>query len=68
MLAGVHRAPALRDAGALSSPRGGDFLWLVGGDLAVGYREHDARGVHLACLGTVTGQAATPEAVCVLRG
>jgi uncharacterized linocin/CFP29 family protein len=68
VLAGVHRSAVVRDAGALFSTRGGDFLLTVGGDLSVGYRAHDGEAVHLFCVETVAAQVLGPEAVCVLGG
>ncbi|HXG15224.1 MAG TPA: family 1 encapsulin nanocompartment shell protein [Calidithermus sp.] len=67
VVAAVHRGTVLRGAGALFSTRGGDFVITVGGDLSVGYRGHDAGGVHLFCVETVAAQVVTPEAVCLLR-
>ncbi len=67
VIKGVHRSPVIRDAGALFSTRGGDFVITVGGDLAVGYRDHDTSGVHLFCIETVAAQVLTPQAVCLLR-
>lgn len=67
VLAAVHRGAVVRDAGALFSTRGGDFVITVGGDLSVGYRGHDAHGVHLFCVESVAPQVATPEAVCLLK-
>jgi uncharacterized linocin/CFP29 family protein len=67
VLAGVHRSPVIRDAGAVFSTRGGDFVITVGGDLAAGYRLHDRDAVHLFCVETVAPQAVTPDAVCVLE-
>ncbi len=46
---GVNRSNVIRDAGAVFSRRGDDFLITVGGDLSVGYRGHDTPGVHLFC-------------------
>jgi hypothetical protein len=66
-VAAVHRGAVGRDAGAVFSTRGGDFVITVGGDLSVGYRGHDAGGVHLFCVESVAPQVATPEAVCVLK-
>jgi uncharacterized linocin/CFP29 family protein len=68
VLAAVHRASVIREAGAVFSTRGGDFVITVGGDLATGYRLHDRDAVHLYCLETVAPQAVAPEAVCVLEG
>jgi uncharacterized linocin/CFP29 family protein len=62
----VHRAPVLREAGAVFSTRGDDFVLTVGGDLSVGYRQHDGDAVHLMCVETIAAQAVTPDAVCVL--
>lgn len=67
VVAAVHRGMVVRDAGALFSTRGGDFVITVGGDLSVGYRGHDTNGVHLFCVESVAAQVATPEAVCLLR-
>lgn len=66
VLGGVHRATAMREAGALFSTRGGDFVVTVGGDLSVGYRAHDQDAVHLFCIETVVGQVVTSKAVCIL--
>lgn len=66
VLGGVHRAMVMQEAGAVFSMRGGDFVVTVGGDLSVGYRAHDETSIHLFCIETVTGQAVTPKAVCIL--
>jgi uncharacterized linocin/CFP29 family protein len=66
VLAAVHRSPVIREAGAVFSTRGGDFIISVGGDLATGYRLHDRDAVHLFCVETLAPQTVTPEAVCVL--
>jgi uncharacterized linocin/CFP29 family protein len=66
VLVGVHRSAVIKDAGALFSTRGGDFVLTVGGDLSVGYRAHDQAGVHLFCVETVAAQTVGPDAVCVL--
>ncbi len=66
VLAGVHRASVLREAGAVFSTRGGDFVLSVGGDLATGYRWHDRENIHLFCAETVAAQVLTPAAVCRL--
>jgi uncharacterized linocin/CFP29 family protein len=66
VLAAVHRSPVMREAGAVFSTRGGDFVISVGGDLATGYRLHDRDAVHLYCVETVAPQTVTPEAVCLL--
>jgi uncharacterized linocin/CFP29 family protein len=63
----VHRSLVMREAGALFSGRGGDFVLTVGGDLTVGYHSHDREAVHLFCMETLAAQAVTPEAVCLLR-
>ena len=68
VLAAVHRSPVMREAGAVFSTRGGDFVLSVGGDLATGYRLHDREAVHLFCVETVAPQTVTPEAVCLLEG
>jgi len=65
-VAAVHRASTLREAGALFSTRGDDFVVTVGGDLSVGYRAHDREGVHLFCVESVAAQTLTPQAVCLL--
>jgi uncharacterized linocin/CFP29 family protein len=67
VLAAVHRSAVVRDAGAVFSTRGGDFIVSVGGDLATGYRLHDRDAVHLFCVETLAPQTVTPEAVCVLE-
>jgi uncharacterized linocin/CFP29 family protein len=66
-VAAVHRSLVVREAGAIFSVRGGDFMLSVGGDLSVGYRVHDREAVHLFCVETLGAQVATPEAVCVLE-
>lgn len=66
VLAGVHRSPVMREAGAVFSTRGGDFVITIGGDLATGYRWHDRESVHLFCAETIAAQTLTPEAVCLL--
>jgi uncharacterized linocin/CFP29 family protein len=66
LLAGVHRSPVLREAGAVFSTRGGDFILTVGGDFAVGYRQHDRDAVHLMCVETIAAQTQSPEALCLL--
>jgi uncharacterized linocin/CFP29 family protein len=43
---GIHWSPALQ-GGAVFSRRGGDFELTVGQDLAIGYKQHDARKVDL---------------------
>ena len=68
VLSAVHRSQVIREAGALFSTRGGDFVITVGGDLATGYRLHDRDAVHLFCVETVAPQTVAPEAVCVLEG
>jgi len=65
-ISGVHRSVVVRDAGALVSTRGHDFVLTVGGDLAAGYREHDRDAVRLFCTETVAPQVVAPEAVCLL--
>jgi uncharacterized linocin/CFP29 family protein len=67
VIEGVHRSAVLKQAGALFSTRGDDFVITVGGDLSVGYRGHDTAGVHLFCIETVASQVVTPEAVCLLK-
>jgi uncharacterized linocin/CFP29 family protein len=67
-ISAVHRSVVIKDAGALFSTRGGDFVLTVGGDLAAGYRQHDRDAVHLFCTETIAPQAVTPEAVCVMEG
>jgi len=68
VLGAVHRSPVMREAGAVFSTRGDDFVITVGGDLATGYRLHDRDAVHLFCVETVAPQTVTPEAVCRLDG
>jgi len=67
VLAAVHRSPVIREAGAVFSTRGGDFVISVGGDLATGYRMHDRDAIHLFCVETLAPQTVTPDAVCVLE-
>jgi uncharacterized linocin/CFP29 family protein len=66
VLGGVHRSMVLREAGVVYSARGGDFIITAGGDLTVGYRQHDRDAVHLSCVETVAGQSLTPQALCLL--
>jgi uncharacterized linocin/CFP29 family protein len=66
ILAGVHRSSMLREAGAVFSTRGSDFVITVGGDISVGYREHARSAIHLMCVETIGAQTLTPEAVCML--
>lgn len=66
VLHAVYRSPVARDAGAVFSTRGGDFVITVGGDLATGYRWHDRESIHLFCVETIAAQTMTPEAVCLL--
>lgn len=68
VVAHVHRGAALREAGAVFSTRGDDFVLTVGGDLAAGYRQHDRDAIHLFCAETIAPQMTTPEAVCLLEG
>lgn len=68
VLAAVHRSPVIREAGAVFSTRGGDFILSVGGDLATGYRLQDRDAVHLFGVETIAPQTVTPEAVCLLEG
>ena len=67
VVANVYRSTIIRDAGAVFSTRGDDFVITVGGDLSVGYRGHDTAGVHLFCTETIAPQLVTPQAVCLLR-
>ena len=67
VLGAVHRSPVVREAGAVFSTRGGDFVITVGGDLATGYRLHDRDAIHLFCVETLAPQTVTPEAVCILE-
>jgi uncharacterized linocin/CFP29 family protein len=67
VLAAVHRSSIVREAGAVFSARGDDFVITVGGDLATGYRLHDRDAVHLFCVETLAPQTVTPEAVCILE-
>jgi uncharacterized linocin/CFP29 family protein len=67
VVANVYRSTVIRDAGAVFSTRGDDFVITVGGDLSVGYRGHDTGGVHLFCTETIAPQLVTPQAVCLLR-
>ena len=65
LFTGIHRSAVIR-GGAVFSLRGGDFLLVVGGDLTVGYRNHDERAVHLFCVETVGAHLLNPAAVCTL--
>jgi len=62
---GIFRSSVIRGGGVFSL-RGGDFLLVVGGDLSIGYRYHDAAVVHLFCVETVGAHLLTPQAVCAL--
>ncbi len=64
---GIYRSSVI-GGGAVFSLRGGDFLLVVGGDLTVGYRNHDDEAVHLFCVETVGAHLLNPEAVCALAG
>ena len=64
---GIYRSAVVR-GGAVFSLRGGDFLMIVGGDLTVGYRNHDEASVHLFCVETVGAHLLNADAVCTLRG
>jgi uncharacterized linocin/CFP29 family protein len=66
VLAAVHRSAIVREAGAVFSTRGDDFILTVGGDLSAGYRAHDREAIHLFCVETVAAQVLTPEGVCLL--
>jgi uncharacterized linocin/CFP29 family protein len=66
IIAAAHRSAVVKDAGALFSTRGDDFVLTVGGDLAVGYRGHDREAVHFFCVETIAAQTMTPEAVAIL--
>jgi uncharacterized linocin/CFP29 family protein len=66
-ISAVHRSVVVKDAGALFSTRGGDFVLTVGGDLAAGYRQHDRDAIHLFCTETVAPQTVSPEAVCLVE-
>jgi uncharacterized linocin/CFP29 family protein len=63
----VHNSPTV-DGAVLFSTRGGDFMVIVGGDFAIGYRSHDDKAVHLFCVETIAAQTLTPEAMCLIRG
>jgi uncharacterized linocin/CFP29 family protein len=67
VVSGVHRSPIVREAGAVFSTRGGDFVMTVGCDLSVGYRADDRDAIHLFCVETVAAQTMTPKAVCLLE-
>jgi uncharacterized linocin/CFP29 family protein len=66
VLRAVFRSVVLHEAGAVFATRGGDFIVTVGGDLSVGYRQHDREAINLTCIETVAAQTLTPEAVCLL--
>jgi uncharacterized linocin/CFP29 family protein len=59
-------APAV-DGALVVSLRGDDFELMVGQDLAIGYRDHDAATVTLYLEESLTFRAAGPEAAVVLR-
>jgi len=59
-------APAV-DGALVVSLRGDDFELMVGQDLAIGYRAHDARTVTLYLEESLTFRAAGPEAAVALR-
>jgi uncharacterized linocin/CFP29 family protein len=58
-------SPGVNGAIVLSQ-RGGDFLFEVGQDLAVGYDHHDAEAVHLYLEESFSFRVATPEAAVAL--
>jgi uncharacterized linocin/CFP29 family protein len=66
VLRAVFRSVVLREVGAVFATRGGDFVVTVGGDLSVGYRQHDREAINLTCIETVAAQTLTPEAVCLI--
>jgi uncharacterized linocin/CFP29 family protein len=59
-------APAV-DGALVISIRGEDFELMVGQDLSIGYRSHDARTVTLYLEESLTFRAAGPEAAVALR-
>ncbi|PYY48633.1 bacteriocin [Curtobacterium sp. MCLR17_043] len=62
----VERAPGI-DESLLISQRGGDFVFTVGEDLALGYLGHDAVDVTMYVEETFAFRVNTPEASVVLR-
>jgi uncharacterized linocin/CFP29 family protein len=54
------------DGAVVVSQRGGDFLFDVGEDLAIGYESHDASGVELYLLESFAFRVATPDAAVAL--
>ena len=56
------------DGAVVVSQRGGDFLFEVGEDLAIGYESHDAEAVALYLVESFTFRVATPEAAVALSG
>jgi uncharacterized linocin/CFP29 family protein len=54
-------APGVRGA-VLVSLRGGDFVFVCGQDISIGYEHHDAESVHLYLEESFTFRALTPDA------
>jgi uncharacterized linocin/CFP29 family protein len=61
----IVRAPALRGA-LVVSLRGGDYELVVGRDLSLGYRDHDADAVLLVLLESLTFRVLAPDAAVAL--
>jgi uncharacterized linocin/CFP29 family protein len=63
---GIHWTPLL-EGGAVLSRRGGDFELTVGQDLAIGYKQHDAKDVDLYYTESFTFRVLEPAAAVELR-
>jgi len=63
---GIHWSPVL-EGGAVLSRRGGDFELTVGQDLAIGYKNHDAREVHLYLTESFAFRVLEPAAAVALE-
>jgi uncharacterized linocin/CFP29 family protein len=57
----------LKDEGFLSSSRGGDFEFISGEDVSVGYSHTDADKIHLFIRESFTVRVHSPEAVIALK-
>ncbi len=55
------------EGGVVLSLRGGDFVLDCGQDLSIGYRNHDARAVHLYVEESISFRVLEPDAAVVLR-
>jgi len=63
---GIHWTPVLQ-GGVVLSRRGGDFELTVGQDLAIGYKQHDAKDVDLYYTESFTFRVLEPAAAVELR-